>query len=113
VVETINDPQVAEDAETFDANIEAQAKVALHDMLTTYGGRVLLWELLGECMIYRDDVYQGEATHNTAFGLGRRHVGLALMQKIMDANPNAYAAMTRESADRQEYINNLKGEDNG
>ena len=113
MAETINDPQVAEDAESFDANIEAQSRVALQDMLATYGGRVLLWELLGECMIYRDDVYQGEATHNTAFGLGRRHVGLALMQKIMDANPNAYGVMSQESADRQDYINNLKGEDNG
>lgn len=85
---------------------------ALAFLLGTYGGRALIWELLSEGGIY-SVAFHGENTHHTAFEAGKRDMALKMLEKVMAAAPDAMTKMAGENSERQEYLDNLKGEDNG
>lgn len=58
-------------------------------------GRRFLWLLLGECRIYRTSFDHSGSV--TAFNEGKRSVGLAILDRITDADPSAYIQMQNEN----------------
>jgi hypothetical protein len=62
------------------------------EVSSTFDGMDVLWEILEQCGIYRGG-FTGERAH---FNEGQRNVGLYIIAKINDANPNAlFEMMTR------------------
>lgn len=60
-------------------------------------GRQFIWELLGDCGIYRSSWHPSELIH---FNEGRRDVGLKVLSEIMRRCPIHYLDMQRESMER-------------
>lgn len=72
----------------------------LHTVLSTVGGRNVMWRILTSCGIYKSS-YDGDPTA-TVFREGRRSVGLELLAVILSSSPQAYADMSLEAAKRKE-----------
>jgi hypothetical protein len=69
-------------------------KTDLEWVLSTPQGRRVLWSLLSHCGIYRDIEGQGDAVFKQ---IGRRQVGLHLLQTISDASEDRLEEMMREA----------------
>jgi len=74
-------------------------KEYLRQILSTVGGRLVVWNVLTKCGIYATS-YQGKVK-DTLWREGRRSIGLELMQDIAAADPAAYALMRDEATARE------------
>jgi hypothetical protein len=71
---------------------------AINDMkfiLAIEQGRRFIWSMLSDCGIYSESADQSGSW--TYYKEGRRSIGLKLLSKIMDADPDAYLKMMKES----------------
>lgn len=68
--------------------------------VATYQGRSLLWSQLEQAGIYHT-TFNADAMI-MAFNEGMRQIGLLLLQRIDEVDPNAYAKMRREASRREE-----------
>ena len=78
------------------------ADAELKDVLDTYSGRAVLYEILKECNIYApicNDQYQ------TYRQLGKRDIGLWLRLKILTVDTDSVIMMENESRKRAENLN--------
>lgn len=67
----------------------------LRSILSTVQGRRFVWRFLEVCGINKCSF--ADDPHKTSFLEGQRNVGLRLQADIMDAEPNAYVTMMKES----------------
>ena len=72
-------------------------------VLETYAGRRVLFEIIGWCGVYREQL--APEVHQMAFMAGQSAIGRKLIAEIEDINPTAYAEMMIEN-------NKPKGADN-
>lgn len=76
---------------------ERELHRSLNEVLTTAEGvRVLYW-IMSQSGIYQTS-FAGEATHATAFNLGKREVGSRLLGLIDTLDINAYSNFLRMAA---------------
>ena len=68
----------------------------------TENGRRLVWRLLSHCGIYRD-IHEEEPVE-MARQLGRRSVGLWLLQVLADVNQDAVFIMMKEAKAQEDEI---------
>jgi hypothetical protein len=67
-------------------------------LLETPGGRWFLWRLLEECGVYR--TFGVQDSHSMAMLSGRRDIGLWIIGKVFEANPNGYRLLMEEQKER-------------
>src|SRR6266404_8519575 len=72
----------------------ARQEVIVNLMSTTFG-RAWLWDLLSSCHVFGQTFTSDPLM--TAFGEGRRAVGLALLGDVMLACPDQYITAAREA----------------
>lgn len=96
--------------ETFNAADETQVKerskkelrgrdrelADIRAVLSTHHGRRFFWRYLAECGVFRTS-FTGNST--TFFNEGKRDIGLRLMADLMEAAPEQYMVMQKESKD--------------
>lgn len=70
----------------------------LEVVASTYEGREWIWDLLEECGIYASS-FRGD--NQTEFREGKRAIGLSLLVKLNNADPNLYMKMQQEAVRRQ------------
>jgi hypothetical protein len=74
--------------------IREQEANDVRSLLNSEEGRRYLWRLLSRCRVYKSS-FTGSS--ETFFLEGQRHVGLAILDDIMDAEPDAYLLMIKEN----------------
>lgn len=80
-----------------DRQYKAQIQNDLKTLLAMPEGRRVLWELLGDCGVFRESM---ETNARSYVQMGMRNLGLSLMKRITDADQEAYFQMMRESMQR-------------
>jgi hypothetical protein len=70
------------------------------NILATAWGRRFVWRYLGEAGVFHTS-FRRECPHETSFNEGMRQVGLKLLADVMDADPEAYAKMTKEAQESE------------
>lgn len=68
----------------------------LRGVMSTEGGRAVLWWVLNDLGFLLSQSDMGEATHASARNAGRRDVALELLVELKQASPADYRAMLRE-----------------
>lgn len=68
-------------------------------LLSTYGGRAVLRELLEEAAIFRTS-FSGEQPLSMAFKEGRKDIGRIIYTWVLRVDPKAYTVMEREHQER-------------
>lgn len=71
-------------------------------------GRRIVWRLLTEAKIYSTS-FTGDA-EGTIFNEGRRDMGLQLLSKINEVNPEAYTKMMKEREDYERELSTIEGQ---
>lgn len=88
-----------------------QDREDMRAMLSTRGGRAVLWAILSKCGVYRQS-FMGEFPMETAFECGKREIGLWLLtENILTVNEQAYILMRQEAQARQQEKERMS--DNG
>ena len=94
----IDDPfaDLGEDAAQVEAQRKAQEQLddAVRWLLADARGRLVAWWLLEQAGVFRSS-FAGAAEH-TAFNEGRRDLGLRLLHRVMEVDPDAYGQMVKE-----------------
>ena len=67
---------------------------AVRWLLADARGRLVAWWLLEQAGVFRTS-FAGAAEH-TAFNEGRRDLGLRLLHRVMEVDPDAYGLMVKE-----------------
>jgi len=78
----------------MDREKELRDRSDIEWVLSSPSGRRTLWRLLSHCGIYRDIEGQGDTVFKQ---IGRRQVGLYLLQVISDASEERLEEMMREA----------------
>ena len=68
----------------------------VREIMNSVRGRRFYWRLMAKCGIFHNN-FHGEKTHDTAYDLGQRNIGLQLLADVNEAAPEAYLIMLRES----------------
>ena len=63
-------------------------------ILSTKSGRRFIWNLLGECGVFQCSF---DGSSKPFFKEGERNVGLKILVRLNDADPQAYVTMINES----------------
>lgn len=69
----------------------------IRHVVKTPEGRRFYWLVLERCLIFHTTFVDGDA-HGTSKNEGRRQIGLGLLEDLMQAKPDAFTQMQRESA---------------
>lgn len=77
---------------------EFERKVVLRSVMSVKAGREWMFNLLGECGIYRTPYAPGDS-YATAFNCGQQNVGLRLVASLVEACPDDYTRMMKEQSD--------------
>ena len=104
------DDSLLEGAFADEAEIEAANEVtrrlhqeiadrAFKDVISTYSGRHTLWRFLEKAGVYSIS-FAGENPLTMAFGEGKRHVGLWLLETLFTSDPEVYTLMRMEAQER-------------
>lgn len=78
---------------------EHERIAARAQILNTIAGRRFVWDLLSTCRVF-GSVMDARSGRMTAYNSGRQDVGHELMAQLYAANPDGYASMQREGANR-------------
>lgn len=78
-----------------------QREEDLRAVMATAAGRRFVWRLLDEVAGTLGPSFAGEAPLSTAFGEGRRAVGIAVMGDVQRVAPEQYVAMLMERLESQ------------
>jgi hypothetical protein len=73
---------------------EKERKRDLQEVLSTIEGRRFLWGQLGKCKVY-ESIWESSAKIH--YNAGKQDLGHELMREILDASPEAYLQMQKES----------------
>ena len=87
----------------FKSKVEREQQRCDEDIrvaVSTYQGRSLLWSQLEQAGIYHTTFNADHAI--MSFNEGMRQIGLLLLKRIDEVDPNAYAKMRREASRREE-----------
>lgn len=68
----------------------------IQQLLKTAHGRRYIWQVLSSCGVMSSSMRSNP--YDMAFREGQRSIGMAMMQDIMEAKPEAYDQMRRENA---------------
>ena len=68
----------------------------LTEVLTTFAGRHVIYGILARCGIY-EDIYSPDVALTNRL-LGRRSIGLELVEEALTAKPDVYILMQKEGA---------------
>lgn len=79
----------------------------LQQILSTEGGRMIMFNILSMCHLYDDPPFDADVLPRF---VGYQDVGRKILLEIFTADPNAYILMQKESEDRR--INKEKEDDN-
>lgn len=77
-------------------------------VLSNAKGRRFIWWLICLCGSFRIDLFVAKDSSQTAFNLGRRDIGLRILEDVQSSNPKSYSQMEDEF--RAERIKNKKGD---
>lgn len=96
----------------FEQEIEDVLERDWAALLSTRGGRRVMWDILGRCGIFRSS-YRGNA--DTNFLEGERNIGLGLLNDRIHPNgAHMFGQMMTENAEWMERIDTLNvGDDDG
>ena len=86
-------------------DLQRQRRQDVEMMLSTKNGRRFLWRMLTHCGIYQD-IHNDDARETERL-LGRRSVGLWLMQVLGDIDQDKLFLMMKEAKEAQEYLDKL------
>jgi hypothetical protein len=95
LVKNAGDPEQVRNAGKREKHNREKELYELRGLLRMPEFRRLAWRYMEKCNIL-GSVYTGEAL-GTAYNEGQRMVGNAIMQDILDADPDAYVTMLKES----------------
>lgn len=70
----------------------------LRAVLSSASGRRFVWRLLERSGVFRSS-FNAVSDSYTAFNEGRRNLGLRVLNDILEADPDAFTLMQRESAE--------------
>lgn len=70
----------------------------LRAVLSSVSGRRFIWRLLECGGVFRSS-FNAESDSYTAFNEGRRNLGLLVLNDILEADPDAFTLMQRESVE--------------
>lgn len=73
---------------------EKERKRDLQEVLSTVEGRRFLWGQLKKCKVY-ESIWEGSAKIH--YNAGKQDLGHELMAEILEASPEAYLQMQKES----------------
>ena len=80
---------------------EFERKVVLRSVMSVKAGREWMFNLLGECGVYRTPFANDRSA--TDFNCGQQNIGLRLVASLVEACPDDYLRMMKEQAnDRPE-----------
>lgn len=74
---------------------EQQRLRGLKGLLDSADGRVWLWDLLGQCGVFRLS-FSGVSTHQTSFNEGQRNVGLRVQADLVAHFPAEFVGLMNE-----------------
>jgi hypothetical protein len=83
--------------------VDRAREEVITNLMSTTQGRQWLWDLLSSCHVFAQTFTSDPLM--TAFGEGRRAIGLELLSDIMSACPDQYITAARE-ANVRHYSNN-------
>lgn len=75
-------------------------KADLREVMSLPEGRRFLWRLIHHDAGLCERTYEGEATHASAYGEGKRSVGIALQVELTEGLPVQYLLMMQEQLER-------------
>lgn len=82
-------------------DLQLQADEDLRNILATPSGRRWLWTLIDERASALSPTFAGEATHQSAYGEGKRSVGLQVMLDAQRVAAPDYVHMLSEALSRR------------
>lgn len=68
-------------------------------LLATYGGRWVLWEIIADCGVFKASM---ETSGKVYMYQGMRNIGLKIMDRVTDADDEAFLMMMREAKQREQ-----------
>jgi len=95
-VKNAADPQQVEKAKQKTESQNDQRLNDVREIMNSVRGRRFYWKLMVKCGIFQNN-FHGEQTHDTAYDLGQRNIGLQLLADVNEAAPEAYLKMLGES----------------
>lgn len=75
-------------------------------VLKSAEGRRLLWSLMEEAKIFHGCYVHGDNGYGTTYNSGRQDQGRILLNRILEAKPEAYLQMQNEHASEAKRIEN-------
>ena len=106
-IDTGNEKQVKEIKKAHEL-VREQELAELQALLEAYGSRSFLWRLLERCGIYKAGITDSLETFRE---LGKRDIGLWVLEEIFEADPNAYTTMRSVAASRDTKLKKGKTDD--
>ncbi len=88
------DPKQVKSAGHKERLRENEQKKDLQEVLSTVEGRRFLWAQLGKCKVY-ESIWESSAKIH--YNAGKQDLGHQLMKDILEASPEAYLQMQKES----------------
>lgn len=92
-----NEVLVKKDKRKAKFNRETQLNV-IRNFLSTHDGRRYFWELIGRCGVF--GACKAFHDNDTNFNLGKREMGLVLINEINEAGPELFGIMQTEAIKR-------------
>lgn len=74
-----------------------QIRADMKTLLSMPEGRRVLWDLIGDCGVFKESM---ETNARSYVQMGMRNLGLSLINRVTDADQEAYFQMMRESQAR-------------
>ena len=96
-----DEKQVKQKRSIIDLDREKELE-EFRNILKTYGGRSFIWRILERCGIYSAGVTDALETFRE---LGKRDIGLWVLEEIFSASPDIYTTIRNEASERMERIN--------
>lgn len=90
--------QSSVDRARFKKNLEEDARTEHYkEVLGTYEGRAVIWDILSQCGIYDAGLLPPS---DSAYRDGKRYIGVTLIEEIEYISPNSYSLMRQEATER-------------
>lgn len=79
---------------------EDEKREKLRQLLAAPHFQEIMWDILTDCGVYRTSFVNDP--YVTAFNEGQRQVGLQIIKRVFDADPNAYTQMRLSNNKKEE-----------
>lgn len=99
-VKNASDPKQVKEANELVKMDEGQTKDDLIFLLKTDPGKRFIWNLLGECGVFKTSFDNSGSV--VYFNEGKRHIGLKLLGEITEHFPNALIDMMKNNGEEED-----------